>query len=222
MEGRFVSGVQEVDRADIVEMSEGVVRMLRQVRDAFRHLHASPVEGATRIGRDVRRQEHALIDRMVQRTTGAGIVGADEEAVFVPMHLERIADNIELLAASTGKMIREGILFTDRATREVGGLFDTAVELLEGLRDAARTGNRTLVRYVLDASRTCETRANEYALFHEQRLVEGVCVPRASSVYLAMLDHLKGIEWHARQIAEKLQPVPVVPHAPDERPRSRR
>jgi Na+/phosphate symporter len=209
MDNEIVGGVQDIDRVGIVEMSEGVVTMLRRVRDAFHRLNAAPLEDAGRMGRQVHRQEHALIDHMVKRATEAGAAGLNEEAVFVPMHLERIADNIELLAASTGRMVREGILFTDRATREIGGLFDTAVELLEGLRDAARTGNRTLIRYVLDASRTCETRANEYALFHEQRLIEGVCVPRASSVYLAMLDHLKGVEWHARQIAEKLQPLPV-------------
>lgn len=215
MESRAVMGVQEVDRAEIVEMAESAVHMLRHVREAFHHLHASPIEEAIRVGRLVHREEHALIDRMVKRATDSGASTADEEAVFVPMHLERIADNIELLATATGKMVREGILFTDRATREVGGLFDSAIELLEGLRDAMRTGNRTLVRYVLDASRTCETRANEYALFHEERLIEGVCVPRASSIYLAMLDHLKGIEWHARQIAEKLQPAPVVPGSRD-------
>jgi Na+/phosphate symporter len=215
MDNRIVSGVQEVDRAEIVETAGDVVRMLRLVRDAFHRLHATPLEEATRVGRQVHRQEHALIDRMVKR--GAGANGPEDEAVFVPMHLERIAENVELLAAATGRMVRDGILFTDRATREVGSLFDTALELLEGLRDALRTGNRTLVRYVLDAGRTCETRANEYARFHEQRLIEGVCIPRASSVYLAMLDHFRGVEWHARQIAEKLQPAAVVQVEKDHR-----
>jgi hypothetical protein len=51
--------------------------------------------------------------------------------------------------------------------------------------------------------------ANEYALFHEQRLIEGVWKPRASSLYLAMFDDLKWIEWHAWQIGEKLAPAPL-------------
>lgn len=217
MNGRVVTGVQEVDRSEILDMAERVVLMLRHVRDAFHRLDAAPLGEAARIGRVVRDEEHALIDRLVKGAAAPGAAAADEESVFVPMHLERIADNIEQLAGATGKMVREGVLFTDRAAREVDGLFLAALELLEGLRDALRTGNRTLVRYVLDAGRTCETRANEYALFHEQRLIEGVCVPRASSIYLAMLDQLKGIEWHARQIAEKLQQVPAARSALERR-----
>lgn len=209
MERADVGGVQEADRADIVEMSEAVVTMLRLVRDGFHRLDAVPLEGAARAGRRVHQQEHSVIDRIVRRATGGTAVGAGDDLAFVPMHLERIADDIELLAASVGRMLREGILFTDRATREVEGLLETVIELLEGLRDAERTGNRTLIRYVLDAGRNCETRANEYGLFHEQRLIEGVCVPRASSVYLAILDQVKGIEWHARQVATKLQSAPV-------------
>jgi Na+/phosphate symporter len=189
--------------ADVLAMADEVVRMLKFTRESFSHLDAAPLEDATRLGRQLHRQERGFVEHMMDRS-GA----ARDELVFVPMHLERIADNIELLAGSIGKLLVDGVLFTDRARRETRALLDAAVELLEGLRDALRTGNRTLVRYVLETGRSVEARANDYALFHEQRLIEGVCLPRSSSVYLAVLDQLKGIEWHARQIASKLQNAP--------------
>ncbi len=189
-------------RDEVLAMGDEVVRTFLYVRDAFVRLDPAPLEDAGRLARLLHQQEQALIHRMIKAPGEAGSL--DEEAIFVPMHLERVADNIELLGAAVGRMIREGILFTDRASGEVRRLFGTILELLEGLRDALRTGNRTLVRYVQDAGRSCEAQANEFALFHEQRLIEGVCQPKASSVYLAMLDHLRGIEWHARQVAEKL------------------
>ncbi|RPJ78913.1 MAG: hypothetical protein EHM13_14025 [Acidobacteria bacterium] len=197
-----------VDRTEVVEMSEQVVRMLLHVRQAFVRLDPASFEEARRLGRAVHLHGHALIDRLVSRTAsrGAGVVEVDQDEVFIPMHLGRIADNIELLGLAIDRMVREGTPFTDRANREVRHLFDGVLEMLEGLRDALRTGNRTLVRYIQDAGKSCEAQANEYALFHEQRLIEGVCQPRSSSIYLAMLDHLKGVEWHARQVAEKLQP----------------
>ncbi len=192
-------------QADVVAMADEVVRTFLRVREAFARLDPAPLDEAVRLAHLVQRQEQALIHRMVEAAGGTtGTVGVDEEAIFVPMHLERIAVNIELLGASVGRMIRDGILFTDRAAREIRQLFATVLELLEGLRDALRTGNRTLVRYIRDAGRVAEVQANEFALFHEQRLIEGVCQPKASSVYLAMLDQLRGIEWHARQVAEKL------------------
>lgn len=200
----------ESDRAEVVEMAEDVLQMLLDVRRAFDRLRAAPLDEADRVGRRVHQEEHAILDRIAGPTAGSGAgPGDDDESLFVPTHLERAADQVQLLADATRKLLREGILFTDRATREVDSLFDTATELLEALRDALRTGNRTLVRYVLDAGRVFEQRANEFALFHEQRLVEGVCVPRSSSSYLAMLDAFRGIEWHARQVAEKIQRAPT-------------
>ncbi len=211
MDSNNVAVAPDVDRAQIIGMAEEVVRMLRQVQEAFHRLDSAPLDSAEKLGRHVHEAERQLTRRLVQRAgPKPGNAGA-EEAIFVPMHLERIGDNIEFLGRAVRSMLKDGVLFTDRAMREVRSLFDLDVELLEGLRDALRTGNRTLVRYILEEGRTCETRANEYALFHEQRLIEGVCVPRASSLYLAMLDYLKGIEWHAREIAEKLTPVPVEP-----------
>ena len=207
---------QDADRAEIVAMGEQVVSMFRHVREAFLHLDSAPLGHVSGVAQQVHRQERALIDRMVRRSAWSSSLGggAEEEAVFIPMHLDRVAGNIELLGAEAARALREGALFTDRARREIGGLLDTVLELLEGLHDALQTGNRTLVRYILDEGRDCETRANEYALFHEQRLIEGVCQPKASSIYLAMLDHLRGIEWHARQVAHKLAPALVAPDTP--------
>jgi Na+/phosphate symporter len=105
--------------------------------------------------------------------------------------------------------------------REVNSLFEMTIEMLECVRDALRTGNRTLIRNILMVSRQLDLMANEFALFHEQRLIEGVCQPRASSLYLAMFDYLKGIEWHARQIGEKLAPAPLSQMEPSRGARER-
>jgi Na+/phosphate symporter len=48
--------------------------------------------------------------------------------------------------------------------------------------------------------------ASGYARAHEERLVGGVCMPEASSAYLAMLDYLREIIRHARRIAARIVP----------------
>lgn len=209
METHHVVRALDVERAEIAAMAGEVIEMLHLVHQAFGHLDASSTEKAARLGRLVHEQERGLLGRMTGRSGAARLPGhpPEEDVVFVPMHLERIADNAERLASATARIVKEGTLFTARATREVGELLQSSIEMVEGIRDAVRTGNKVLIRYVLDAAKSNEARANEYALFHEKRLVEGVCQPRASSVYLGMLDDIKGIEWHARQIAEKLQRV---------------
>ena len=221
MDTHHAAVVQDGERADIVAMADEIAQMLGHVRDGFGRLDPQMVDQASRLGRLVHKQEQGVLERLARQSVAARIAGAarDEDVVFVPMHLERIAENVERLGASAVKVVREGTLFTDRAQREVGGLITLAIEILEGVRDAIRTGNLVLVRYVIEASRSCETRVNEYAHFHEKRLIEGVCQPRASSIYLMMLDDIRGIEWHARQIAEKLHGIlPPAGAAPAGRP----
>jgi Na+/phosphate symporter len=207
MDSHRVVHALDAERGEIVAMADEAVQMLCGVLDAFGHLDPRTTDVVSDIGRHIHQREHGLISRLSGRPATGSSPGSpiDEDVIFVPMHLERIAENIDRLAAARAGMLHDGTLFTDRASREVGGLLLSAIEMLEGVRDAIRTGNLVLIRYVLEAGRSFEMRANEYALFHEKRLVEGVCQPRASSVYLAMVDDLKGIEWHARQIAEKLQ-----------------
>jgi Na+/phosphate symporter len=216
-----IGGEHDFRRAEILSMSEKTLAMLQIVRDGFRKQQSSALGVAERLGREVHRHEKGLMETLVTMADVSTRPCSDEDTVFVPMHLERVGDNIESLAGAVRKMIGEGILFTDRAVREVNSLFEMTIEMLECVRDALRTGNRTLIRNILMVSRQLDLMANEFALFHEQRLIEGVCQPRASSLYLAMFDHLKGIEWHARQIGEKLAPAPLSEMEPSPNARER-
>jgi len=123
---------------------------------------------------------------------------------LVPVHLERIGDNIELLGRALTTVIREGIPFTERAVRELNTLFARAIELLECVRDVILTQNRILLRHMQIEGQRYEELVNEYALLHQQRLIEGLCLPKASSLFVALLDYLKGITGHIGQIADKL------------------
>ena len=216
MDTRHGVVAQDRGRADLVAMAGEIVQMLQHVHDGFGRLDWQVVDQATELGRLVHTQEKGVLEHLARRSVAAKIAGepVDEDVVFVPMHLERIAENVERLGASTVRVVREGTLFTDRARREVGSLMALAIQILESVRDAITTDNLVLVRHIIEAGRTCETLVNEYAHFHEKRLIEGVCQPRASSIYLMMLDDIRGIEWHARQIAEKLHGMPPPGTAP--------
>jgi Na+/phosphate symporter len=192
-------------RADSVVMCQRVLEMLRLTRSGFIALDHDSLAAAEHIGGEIHRHEKALLKRLAPTSPRGYAAVADQEHIFVPMHLERVGDNLEsLVAAIRKKMIHEGVLFTPRARQEIVGLFDLAAEELECLRDAILTDNRTLIRHVIDQAKRYEEQANDYAMFHEQRLIEGICVPKASSVYLAMLDYLRGVESHVRQIALKI------------------
>jgi Na+/phosphate symporter len=191
--------------SEAASMCRPVLEMLKWTRTGFVNMDPGALDAAEHVGAEIHRQEKRLLTRLSPPLAGFGPAAADQESLFVPMHLERVGDNLErFIGAIRKKMIREGVLFTPRARDEMRELLDLAIELVECVHDALVTANRTLVRHVLEQGERYERQAGDFAFFHEQRVIEGACVPSASSVYLAMLDHLKGVEWHIRQIALKL------------------
>ncbi len=209
MEEKAVVGFPERLQGEIYEMCQQTVEMLRLTWEGFRKQDIGPLRPAEKLGKQIHERERALTELVVKGTTGQGAAfGLEQEIVFVPMHLERIGDNIELLVRAIKTMVQEGIPFTERAMREVSTLFEKAIELTECVRDVIRTKNRVLIRHIVQEGQRYEEMANEYALAHQQRLIEGVCMAKASSLFVAILDYLKGIEWHIRQIAPKLSAAP--------------
>jgi len=118
--------------------------------------------------------------------------------------LQGIVTSLLELLATVRTMVDEEVPFTDRALREINSLFEKGIELLECLRDALVTENRVLVRHIIGSGIQYAQLAKDYAMAHQQRLLEGVCLPRASSVYLEMLEQLKGLEGQVRQVAQQL------------------
>lgn len=124
--------------------------------------------------------------------------------VSVPVHLRRIGECIEKLAELIDKKIKNDILFSDRAITEITFLLQRLIDILRPTADIILAKNVILKRYVEESESGVVKRANEYATLHEERLIEGLCLPIASSLYINMLDAIKDIAWHAKEIATKL------------------
>jgi Na+/phosphate symporter len=124
--------------------------------------------------------------------------------VSVPVHLRRIGECIERLAELIDKKIKNDILFSDRAITEITFLLQRLIDILRPTADIILAKNVILKRYVEESESGVVKRANEYSTLHEERLIEGLCLPIASSLYINMLDAIKDIAWHAKEIATKL------------------
>ena len=124
--------------------------------------------------------------------------------VSVPSHLLRIAENIEKLAGLIDKKIKDGILFSDRAVTEITFLLQRLVDIIKPTSDMILARNIMLGKYVQESEKGIVKRAMEYSTLHEERLIEGLCLPAASSIYINMLDAIKNIAWHAKEISAVL------------------
>jgi len=191
-------------RDDVQSMCREVVEMLKLTGRAFKTQGLAPLEPAIKLGQEIHRREKILTEFIVRHVSRQeAALDASKKLLFVPGHLERVGDNVEFLIRAIRTMIQEGIPFSDDGIKEVSTLFQKAIEILECIGDAITTKNRVLIRHIVEDGKQFENIANDYLLNHQQRLTEAVCLPKASSVYLAMLDYLKGIESHTRQIGQK-------------------
>jgi Na+/phosphate symporter len=169
-------------------MFQDALEMLTLTRGCFLEHDPPALNTASALGRSLHKRENELME---------GLLAAPPEMEplrFIPSHLERVGDALE------------GVIRTlrERGMREVRELFDRALGLLECARDLTRTGNGVLARHVeLECMRFQEV-ASGFALAHEERLIDGVCQPRASSAYLAILDDLREVTRHCRQIAHRV------------------
>lgn len=122
----------------------------------------------------------------------------------IPGHLSSIGENTGKLSELIEQKIRENILFSDKAVRETIFLLQRLVEILRTTSDIILARNTFLSMYIQESQVGVGKMAGEYATLHEERLVKGVCLPAASALYINMLENIKSIAWHSKEIAVKL------------------
>ncbi|HEX3035440.1 MAG TPA: PhoU domain-containing protein [Thermodesulfobacteriota bacterium] len=190
---------------EVINMCGSAKDMLEATWEGFKRQDKERLIRAEKIGLEIHQKEKELTySIMTLRSQRDESTEEIEQLGFLPAHLERIGDNIELLIRSTRKIIDDGTCFSEKAIKEVNTLFDKAIELLECLRDALRTKNKVLIRYVREEGKKFQESIGEYSISHQERLIQGTCMPKSSSIYFAMLDYLTEIERHIRQMIDRI------------------
>lgn len=124
----------------------------------------------------------------------------------IPTSLLRIAENVERLSELILTKIKEDILFSDRAISEITFLLQRLADIIRPASDIILAPNSILGNYIRESEAGIVRRATDYATQHEERLIEGLCLPKASALYINILDVIKNIAWHCKEIANKLAP----------------
>ena len=139
----------------------------------------------------------------------AAKASADRRASLLRMqsiltHLLVLGDTLEGLSDPIGRKMREGVLFSDKAVAQANQLFDQQAGVLRSMMDVLKTDNDFLKRYVLEEGERLVQNCNDFATEHEARLIEGLCLPQAAPLFLAMLDGMRTTGQHDVDIARIL------------------
>ncbi len=196
----------EALRNNVLEMGEHVTEMLRLTRDTFQKYSAASLQDVSDIGRHIHHHEKRLTDHVaMQLREHPFSLGPAEHLAFLPAAIERIGDCVEALARCIALRHREDVPFSEKGDSEVVTLFARSVELVEGLSSALHYGRPETLDQVRGAGDAFRALCDEISLRHQDRLIRGVCKPRASSIFLSMLDSFREIERYIQRMAAAVE-----------------
>jgi len=103
---------------------------------------------------------------------------------MIGVALENLIDKMET-------KLQLKILFSEKAIAEIKELYTILEKQFRDIKDYVSTGNPTLKTEVKSDWEKIYKLIDEYAVFHQNRLITGVCVPQASYLYLDIVDSIK-------------------------------
>ena len=115
----------------------------------------------------------------------------------VALGMENLIDRMETKLGSD-------ILFSEKALKEIRELFQIMAGQVKDTRDYVITKNPHLDDLIKKGREEMGRLADNYALIHEERLITGCCMPRASYLYIDLTDSLKRIAKGLVEFAERL------------------
>jgi Na+/phosphate symporter len=187
-------------------MVERLLTMMGAARDAFNR-HSLTSLGELNSLRGIMGQTVHDISRLVKSLIAPK--SEDERLVLVRVHsildhLMIIGDNIGQCADPIERKIRGAILFSDKAVTQANFLFDQHSGMIRSVLDIIKTDNEFLKKYVLEEGRKLGQACLSFATEHEERMIEGLCLPQAAPIFLALLNRMRTIAQHEVDIATLL------------------
>jgi Na+/phosphate symporter len=183
-----------------------LLTMMGAARDAFNRHNRTRLQELrslqTRVAQDV---------QDLGREMKSSIARKPEDELPVMVRAQRIIDHLGIIGYNIGgcadpieQKIRGAILFSDKAVTQANFLFDQESGMIRSVLDTIKTNNEFLKKYVLEESYKLGQACLAFATEHEERMIEGLCLPQAAPIFLALLDRMRTIAQQAVEIANLL------------------
>ncbi|MBN1140616.1 MAG: hypothetical protein JXB25_02290 [Deltaproteobacteria bacterium] len=189
----------------LVPVIEDITELILLIRNAFNRQKISYLNDANQIQNRVS-QEISNGKNNLKSFSGKELEkkkAVQIESIF--SHLELVSEATSELRDPIRKQISEGILFSDKAISQTNFLFDHQAGLFRSLADIFLTDNQILENYVTSKVVEMDKLCIDFATDHEARLIEGLCQPKAAPIFLAILDSIRIISHHEREILQLLK-----------------
>ena len=189
----------------LISVCESLTQMLEEAFRRYPHLTEESIKEAEALKKDVERHTSGLTGYLISKSSTEER-GREWVKPFLAIasDFDRIGFNIDGVLDRLKRMVHEDIYFSDRGIREVSDVARETIDLLKNLPDLIATQNRLLAEQIKEKGKVLFRTIDAYSEEHEQRLIEGVCMPKSAPIYLGLLESFKAMTFHVLEISEKL------------------
>jgi Na+/phosphate symporter len=192
-----------IDQAAIIgPVVDKLISMMGAARDAFnRHSRAS-LEELKGFQAGLAQE----IDKAAKQVSTPSLKSEADKAMALRVQsilhrLQLIGENIGALTDPIQRKIKDGILFSDKAVSQTNYLFDHHTGILRSVQDILKTDNAFLKKYMGQEAHSLILACTNFATEHEDRMIEGLCLPQAAPIFLTILDRMRALGQHEVDIA---------------------
>jgi Na+/phosphate symporter len=192
-------------RGKIILVCQSLMKMLELVFDGFRRPTEKSFKEAEEVKDKIHQYSSELTSFIISKSPSSekGREWA-KPYLSIASSLDRMTYSIEGILDRLRAKSQNHILFSDPAVKEVNDVFQEAMRLLETLPNLLTTHNKILAQRIGEEGRSIFKIANGYSEGHEERLIQGICVPKSSPIYLGILESLKGVIVHILEVSGKI------------------
>jgi len=192
----------------MIRVCQSLIKMLELSFQGFRKHSEEALKEVEKVKGEIRKNSSELAHFLILKSSPYE-KGKEWAKPYLSMasSFDRMTFNIEGIVDRLKSMDQEHILFSDRAVKEINDVFQEAMDLLESLPDLILTQDKLLAQHIGEQVRSVFKIANGYSEGHEERLIQGVCTPKSSPIYLGILESLKGIIVHTLEVSGKIVSV---------------
>lgn len=116
---------------------------------------------------------------------------------MVGLAIQNVINNMEI-------KVESNVLFSQKGLDEIKELLGVSHDLVRDVRDYTVTKNPHLLAQVREHKEKAIRMIDEFANVHQNRLITGICMPKASFLYLDITDSIKRIARGLADFAEKV------------------
>jgi len=194
----------EIDKRMIL-VCEGLMKMLELAFEGFRRPTEKSFKETEEVKDKIHQYSSELTSFIISKSPSSG-KGREwaKPYLSIASSFDRMTYNIEGILDRLRDKSQQHILFSDQAVKEVNEVFQEAMRLLENLPKLITTPNKLLAQRIGEEGRSMFRIANGYSEGHEERLIQGICVPKSSPIYLGIIESLKGVIVHILEVSGKV------------------